>query len=195
MKTLNAFAKAMMGGALVLTLAACGKTSTSSTTASVPVNAGSCQLVGTGYYYLGTNTPCTPGVGGTTTICPSNGQYTTQYGTIAYCTPGQSVNMTYYPPNGYPYNSNPMMTGGCDSYYYIYGVLYIPMYMQGQLVCVNSQYLTNYFGNNQNSYQYGYYSNPYSYVDYYYAYPPYTGSGCGTSIYFGSDYGNLGVCF
>lgn len=193
MKTLNALAKAMMGLGLVLSLAACGKTSTSSTTASVPVSTSSCQWNGTNWYYVGTSTVCSPTstVGGTT-ICPSNGQYTTQWGTIAYCTPGQQVNTTYYPPNGYPYGSNPVSTGGCDSYYYQYGVPYVPMYLNGSLVCVNTTYFYNQVGSN-----YGYYSNPWdSYgYNYYYSYPPYTGSSCGTQINFGSDYGYLGVCF
>jgi hypothetical protein len=188
MKAVNYIAKAAVVAVLAFGLGACGKKNNGS--AAAP--AGSCTYNGYTYIDATTGAQCSPTA--TQNICPANGITVTYInGQVVQqpCTPGQYVSV--YPTNpNYPWNNVPTTGAGtCQQYTMQYGVPYVPMVLQGQFVCVRydliqqqSNYNPYYFGD---YYDYGY--------DYYYAYPPYSGSGCGTSIDFGGSWGSIGICF
>jgi hypothetical protein len=148
--------------------------------------------------YSGTNTPCSTG----SMTCPVSGYYQNSYGQMTQCVPGQVISgvYNYQYPGQYPYTPYPTNTAatGCAQYSYQYGVPYVPVYISNQLYCVRYDLIANQASYNQNYYNTGYYDYGY---DYYYAYPPYSGSGCNTTINFGYNdpyspiSGNIGLCF
>ncbi len=170
---------------LVVGLGACSKKKNGSVVAATPASL-QCVFNGTSYVVPGTATPCSP-----QSQCVMNqaGQYLNTLGQA--CTPYQQV--PGYPNQYQGYNQQQQQLG-CGSYYYQYGVQYVPVYLQGGLQCVRIDLLQN----NQHAsyppsyYQSGYYEYGY---DYYYAYPPYQGSGCRTEVSFGSDLGGISLCF
>lgn len=121
--------------ALALALGACSKKSSKSSTVATTPNT-QCTYNGySGYVYPGTNTPCTPttGTGSGTCVQSTNGQYLNQYGQTCY--PGQTGG-TQFPGGG----------DGCSQYYYQYGVQYVPVNMNGQLMCMRYDLVQQYYG-------------------------------------------------
>lgn len=141
--------------------------------------ANQCVFNGSSYVYAGTSTPCS-----TQSQCMMNqyGQYTNTLGQS--CQPYPQV------PN-YPY-PNQTQQFGCNQWTYMYGIQYVPVYLQGGLQCVRIDLLQSASYYPPQYYQSGYYNYGY---DYYYAYPPYSGSGCSTQIDFGGSWGSIGICF
>lgn len=181
MKAVNYIANAALIVVMAMGLGACGKKSNGSAAAA----AGQCTY--NGYSYVnGLGQPCT---NAGQIICPANGIYTNQYGQQQSCMPGQVISQ--YPTNpGYPSNYPNPVYSSCQQYTQMYGVPYVPMILQNQFVCVRYDLLQQ-----QPNYNYGNYGNYYNDYDYYYAYPPYSGGGCGTSIDFGGSWGSIGICF
>lgn len=188
MKAVNYIAKAAVVAVMAFGLGACGKKNNGSAAAAP---AASCTYNGYTYIDATTGAQCTPTA--TQNICPANGMTVTYVnGQVVQqpCTPGQYVNV--YPTNpSYPWNNVPT-TGAntCQQYTMQYGVPYVPMVMSGQFVCVRYDLLQTQLVN------YGYTGDYYDYgYDYYYAYPPYSGSNCNNSFYF--DFGGFGgdFCF
>ncbi len=166
MKPLMILAKVGMVAILAVSLTACGKKK----------NGSSGTVATTPADNSGTCTQLPTGqwvTSGTNTPCtPGNGQVPP---------PGSCTTGTNCYGNGYPY-------GGCTQYEYQYGVQYVPVYMHqyGQYMCVRYDLLQGYatYPQYQN---YGY--------NYYYSYPPYSGSGCHNQVNFGGQWGYVGLCF
>jgi len=173
MRLLNLTGRVMMAAMLVVTLTACGKKKNGST-ASTPGSTCSWN----GYQMVNAQgLPCsTTGQ----TICPVNG---INPANGQQCVPGQPI----YPTNPqYPHQQYPQQAWGCQQWTQMYGIQYVPVLLQGQYQCVRIDLLQGYTYNTP-YYDYGY--------EYYYAYPPYSGSGCSTQIDFGGSWGNIGICF
>jgi hypothetical protein len=186
MKAVNYIAKAAVVAVMAFGLGACGKKNNGSA-AAAPV--GSCTY--NGYQYVDATGALCSATG--QTLCPANGVWINQTGQQQACTPGQYIN-SYPNPGGYPwqYTPNPATASNCQQYSLPppmgYGVPYVPMVMSGQFVCVRYDLLQTQLAN------YGYTGDYYDYgYDYYYAYPPYSGSSCGSSFYF--DLGGFGGNF
>lgn len=190
MKPWNYMARVAMAVMLIVGLGACSKKKNGSV-ASTP--ASTCSLNAQGQLVNSAGQLCSAQG---QTVCPATGYYMNQYGQQQACTPGQYI-YTQTPYN-YPYNPYPnnQYVQGCQQYYYQYGVPYVPFILNGQYVCVRYDLVTNQLYSNQQYYT-SYYQTPYySYGwEYYYAYPPYSGSGCNTSIDFGGSWGSIGICF
>jgi hypothetical protein len=197
MKAFNKLAMTVMAAYTVVALTACPGTNNGTNNASTPASPTTCPANG---YYTGVNGQqimCTPGqvINPNNSVCPTSGYYVLNGQNVA-CTPGQIIpTTTYNPPTGYPYQPSPQQ--GCSGYYAIYGSIYVPMYLQGQLVCVNYDYLLSQL---QLSAQWNsYYMSSYYYQyeeDYYYQYPPYSGGTCGgTSIFLNIGSFSGGACF
>lgn len=200
MRLLNITGRVIMAAMLVVGLGACSKKKNGTAVAATPgslctmtaqgtyVNAqglacsptaNQCTWNGSAYVVPGTATPCSP-----QSQCTMNqqGQYLNQLGQA--CTPYQQV------PN-YPYPQQQQQYG-CNQWTYQYGIQYVPVYLQGGLQCVRIDLLQSAPSYPTNYYSSGYYEVGY---DYYYAYPPYSGSGCSTQIDFGGSWGSVGICF
>jgi hypothetical protein len=176
MKLTNTLATIALAAFMVVGLSACGKKKNGSNNAATPGSA--CIFnAQTGTYTNTAGQYCNPNA--TQTTCPATGVYTTPYGYQQSCTPGQVINNTQY-GNGYVYPGqyqypNYQNQSGCDSYYYQYGIQYVPVVLNNQLQCMRIDLLNQYTQGTQ------YYNN----YDYYYAYPPYQyqqGSYCGTQV-------------
>jgi hypothetical protein len=210
MKPMNALATLVLAAGALIMLNACSGTSNSAATP-----AASCSINSVGQYVDQNGNVCNPGTQGSTT-CPATGYYPVNGQNVA-CTPGSLVNTggytgygtSYGAPSGYSYGSNP--SNGCTTYYQIYGELYVPMYLNGSLVCANyndlmaSMQSSSYYASSYQSTPY--YQNGYSQaqIAYMYAYPPtaYTsgyggggyGGGCnsGSASFYYQDFG-ASVC-
>lgn len=162
MKNLIYAAAAM---AMALSLAACNKSSGSNNVATTPASI--CMMNAYGQYVTNTGAACNPTA--TTTNCSALG-YTYTNG-VWLNQSGQNVTAqcTVYQGNG-AYGAN-----GCSIYTQQYGVYYYPVSLgNGQLACVNSQYLqtnlSGYYNQYYNTSYYGqnlYSCNPYTCPQYY----------------------------
>lgn len=196
MKALTYTSKVVLAIVMIAGLSACGKKKNGSV-AAAPVGA-YCTPTANGMGVNALGQPCTP----TANQCVFNGSTYTYPGTTTPCSPtSQCINgLNQYGQScqGYPQYPNYPYPGqtqqyGCQQWTWQYGIQYVPVYLQGGLQCVRidllqggmSQYPQQYY--NSGYYNYGY--------DYYYAYPPYSGSGCSTSIDFGGSWGSIGICF
>ncbi|HMN69329.1 MAG TPA: hypothetical protein PKC28_12380 [Bdellovibrionales bacterium] len=190
MKSINVLAKVALVAFLAAGLTACGKkkNGSSGTTATTPATT-TCTVNQYGTYVDQNGNPCTPTANGNGTpqVCPSNGQYQNQYGQWQYCTPGQTIYPQ--PGNGYPYPQYPQGGSGCEYGLQQYGVPYVPVIIQGQYLCLRYDLLQQYTQ--------GTYYQDYGY-EYYYAYPPYSGSQCNTNVSLGYQgnkwYGDVNFC-
>lgn len=194
MRLLNNTGRVIMAAMLVVGLSACSKKKNGSVVAATPQSL--CTMTAQGTYVNAQGLACSP----TANQCTWNGSAYVLAGTATPCSPqsqctmgpyGQYVNQlgqscTPYPqqPN-YPYPGQTQQYG-CNQWTYQYGIQYVPVWLQGGLQCVRIDLLQGYTYNTP-YYDYGY--------DYYYAYPPYSGSGCNTSIDFGGSWGSVGICF
>lgn len=198
MKLLNLTGRAMMVAVVVIGLGACSKKKNGSVAATP---ASLCTLTANGTYVNAQGLPCSPTANQCTwngssyanylgqpcspqSTCTANqfGQFVNQLG--AACTPYPQVPNYPYQPGGQQY--------GCQQWTYQYGIQYVPVYLQGGLQCVRIDLLQSGSNYPPSYYDSGYYDYGY---DYYYAYPPYSGSGCQTQIDFGGSWGNVGICF
>lgn len=188
MRPLNTMATAALAIVAVLALGACQKKKTSSA-ASTPA-ASACVYNPTyGTYTLaGTATPCTPGQNNNL-VCPAapNNYYTTNTGVIQTCTPGQVLPAGSYPGQYSNLGQNQTLGYGCDSYYFQYGIEYVPVVISGNLQCMRIDLVDQY------TYGTGYYGN----YNYYRDYPLqgyYNGS---NQVCLGGSWGgiSLGGCF
>ncbi len=187
MELLKKITTVTLGMTLIVALGACGKKKNGSTNASPPAPASTqCVMNAQGQLVYPNGQPCTTGQ----ILCPSTGVFTNSQGQQQQCVPGQMVTngaYNYQYPGQYPHTPYPVtQTQSCAQYYYQYGVEYVPVMLQNQYVCVRIDLLQPYTYNTAYE-DYGY--------DYYYAYPPYSGSGCSTSIDFGGSWGSVGICF
>ncbi len=211
MKALNKATMVLLVSALALSISACSKKKTSSNgsatpAASAPV-AAQCYKQWDGSYRDEYNRTCSPT--GTTGQC-SNVRYDLSTGQYYDLSTNQVVNCTnagYYDGmNSLPYNGSygNQQFNGCQSWSYYYNAQYVPIDMgNGQMVCMNTQYLQqnnpNVNWNNYNNYN----QNPYYSCQSWNCYQPAYQNGyqysCQTSInlgYFSSAWGgSLGLCF
>ncbi len=182
MKHTNALAALAFATYVVIALSACSQTK-DNTVASTPAE--TCAYNPQyGTYTYPSGAQCS--VSGTGSTCTAQGYYAGPNGQQVACTPGQGY---YPPPTGYPYQANPQQS--CQGWSQVYpGAIYVPMILNGQMVCVNYATLTQSIPASS-----GYYSSEYATygAGYYYSYPPYGyssgyggggggGGGCGTSI-------------
>lgn len=193
MRPLNTLATISLAAFMVVALGACGKKkngSSSTTVAATPASTCVNRNPYTGQYTDAAGNICNP-AGAGTQVCPAapNNYITLPNGQTQVCTPGQVVNTgggIYTYPGQYPYN--PYQTSGCDQWYQVYGIQYVPVNLNGTLQCVRIDVLNQYTQGTS------YYDN----YAYYYAYPPYSygGSGyCGTQVYVNLGSFAGGVCF
>ena len=196
MKPMNAIYTMAFAAISLLMLNACSGTSNSSTPAA---SAYSCTQNGNGVWVDQNGNACNPGTTGATITCPSTGYYTASTGQNVACTPGATVVTSGYgtgygygAPTGYGYGSSP--STGCTTYYAIYGQLYVPMYLNGQLVCANyndliaSMQSNNYYSSYFPSTPYYQGGDQQYQLQYMYEYPPQAYSGYG---YGGCDSGSV----
>lgn len=200
MKLLNYTGKVILAVVVIAGLGACSKKKNGSVAATP---ASLCTMNAYGQYVNAAGAQCSPTANqctwnGSAYITPT-GQACSPQSTCVQNAQGQYVNQmgqacTPYPqvPN-YPHQHQQQQYG-CNQWTYQYGIQYVPVYLQGGLQCVRIDLLQN---NPQvhyppNYYQSGYWEYGY---DYYYAYPPYSGSGCSTQIDFGGSWGSVGICF
>lgn len=178
---------------VVVALGACGKKKNGSVAATP---ATSCTLTAAGYVNSA-GLQCSP----TAQTCSYvNGQYLNPLGQA--CSPTSQCNANglnnlgqvctpYQYPGQYPYPQFQQQQGGCQTWTWTYGIQYVPVVLQGTLQCVRIDLLQNAGYSQPSYYDSGYYEDGY---DYYYAYPPYSGQGCGFSVNFGGSWGNIGLC-
>jgi len=144
----------------VSTLAGCSKTKNSGATAKTST---SCTVRSDGTIRNGSGTLCTTG----TATCPSRGFYLDSQNREVSCEPGERI----YLNEDYPYgNGSSGNYNGCRKWTQQYNVLYIPMLLDDELVCVNYEWL--------NSYSMG--TSYYNDYEYYYQFPPYSGGSHGS---------------
>lgn len=172
MKPINTMAALALAAYAVIVLSACGKTSNSGSNASTPAS-NTCTVSYDGTLRDSLGRACTQG----TSTCPAEGRYTNSQGQVIACTPGQQI----YINTNYPYQQYSGQVGGCDWATQRWGVLYIPMIYQNQLVCVNTQWL-QWSQSTQN-----YYYQNQGYYEYYPPYYPNQSYGCG-GIQLGAAY-------
>jgi hypothetical protein len=214
MKTVNYGAAIALAAYLVLALAACSKTDNGSNN-STAAAATQCVIGSDGIARNQLGQSCVPGAN----VCQG---YTYNPQTGMYIGPnGQQIpasncaGANTIPNNGYYGGTYVNGTGtgyGCDQWSQYYGITYVPVNIgNGQMVCVNYQYLQSQIMMSYPQYQYTpYYNNPsqwYSYApsayDYGYGYGSgYTGGygyGCGTGISLGLSTGGfsggVSLCF
>lgn len=202
MKTVNAIAGLALAAYAVLALTACPQTSNSSDPSpTTPVGVLTCTQGINGQLVNQYGQPCS---GGSTYACtgaiynPATGQYTVNGQPVYNCGGGTTIPGQGAP--GYPTGSGCL---GWTQYYQSmgYNVTYVPVNVNGTLVCVDYSQMQQYNP--------GYYNNLYSDPNYWYQYPPtaYTGgyyggygqSQCATDVNLGFQSGGFGaginLCF
>ena len=177
MKLLKYAKYAVMATVVVVGLGACSKKKNGSV-AATPASV--CSWNGSQYVNtLGQQ--CSPTA---TSVCPATG---INPSTGQQCVPGQAMYPISQGYQGqYGYQQYPQQAMGCNQWTMMYGIQYVPVNLYGQYQCVRIDLLQPYTLNTGYQ-QYGY--------DYYYAYPPRSGSGCNTQVDFGGSWGYVGICF
>jgi hypothetical protein len=166
-------------GILMILLAACSKKSSNSVSASTPTT---CNY--NGYQYVDQNgVVCNPSIS-TANNCSALGyRYVTDSTGVGHWYNQSNVDVTSQCGTNYIGTNG---ANGCSYWNQVYpGNYYYPMNLgNGQLVCVNSQFLQNYVPNYYNTYG----SQPYNGMSQLYACNPYTCPQYYTQYYTGYGY-------
>ncbi len=152
--------KVMLALVSVVAMSGCGKTKNSGT---AKTSSSACTVKSDGTIRRADGTLCTSG----SAVCPSRGWYLDEDDRRRSCEPGERININ----DDYPYSHSDEDLDGCRMWTEQYDVLYVPMLLDGQLVCANYEWLSQYAGGSS------YYNN----FDDYYSRPPYGFSGDGGS--------------